>query len=399
MMTENIGSFISKKFSQYYENARPSIPDIKSREFGMGDYEKKIAFRHLFFANEQELHSRLRKDSPLYISTSAAYYEFPDARPMTKKNWLGADLIFDLDAPDDELAPFITDTSLEDVKEKVTNLIEEFLIPDFGFSHSDMQVNFSGSRGYHVRVYSKAVRQLKRPERREIVDYIELNGVSVDWDILDPKKASKNTNLDKLGMRLFWQEPVENNPNLKKLIGPTPNDGGHKGRFARKILDIIKDREKAVRLTPKFKADETRMRMIEGIKKGDWSRVQIPNAVQKFKDLFYSTKVEVSSHVDADANVTIDTAKILRLPDSIHGGSSLIAKTVDFSGLDRFDPLKHASPFSDSKTMEIQADSDIPSLRFGSEEHNPIKKDEKKELPEAFAMYLICKKRARPLNP
>jgi len=40
---------------------------------------------------------------------------------------------------------------------------------------------------------------------------------------------------------------------------------------------------------------------------------------------------------DTDRMVTIDTSRLIRLPDTIHGGSGLVAKHV--TDLDRFDPL------------------------------------------------------------
>ena len=67
------------------------------REFGFGGWEKKIEFRHMAFRSAEDLRMALVRDRPLYVSASSAYYEYPDARPMPRKHWLGADLVFDLD--------------------------------------------------------------------------------------------------------------------------------------------------------------------------------------------------------------------------------------------------------------------------------------------------------------
>ncbi|MFH1306080.1 MAG: DNA primase small subunit domain-containing protein, partial [Candidatus Micrarchaeota archaeon] len=298
-------------------------------------------------------------------------------RPMAKKNWLGADLIFDLDAEPDKIAPFITLSSLDVVREKTINLIEEFLLPDFGISKNELQINFSGSRGYHVRVYKKEIQKLGRGERREIVDYIEGNGL----DFND----------------FFAEEPIPGR-RFARILGPTPSMGGFKGKIARRVINMLKNPSTASSISPKLKNLKNAEKMIKGINNGKWSDVPITHAMQQFREIFEQTKFRLSSQVSADANVTIDTSKILRLPDSIHGGSGLIAKTVSPSSLPTFSPLSNALAFSPTKTAKIKAIRTIPAQEFANQTFDEIKKESIAEVPECYAVYLICKKTALPLK-
>ena len=90
--------FLKKKFKEYYSKNKILAPEeIEKREFGVGTLKDKIKIRHKSFKSEKELWNFLRREAPFYISYSAAYYEFPQNQPMEAKNWLGAELVFDLD--------------------------------------------------------------------------------------------------------------------------------------------------------------------------------------------------------------------------------------------------------------------------------------------------------------
>ncbi|MDE1797798.1 MAG: DNA primase catalytic subunit PriS [Candidatus Micrarchaeota archaeon] len=366
--------WLSVKFGQYYAAARPAIPHVERREFGFGGWEKKIEFRHISVRNESDLWARLRQDRPLYVSASAAYYEFPDARPMARKNWQGADLIFDLDADAHSCAPFTCPDCMDTIRGKTVKLIEDFLLPDFGLTRQELHVNFSGSRGYHVRVYKKEIEPLGREERREIVDYIE--GAGLDYN-------------------QFLREETVPGTHFKRLAGPTPEMGGYGGKFAREIIRLSRDPASSGRISSKLKKKEEADRFVAGIESGNWSALSIPKAEEKFKDIFGSLRIKVSDQLDA--NVTADTSKILRLPDSIHGGSGLIAKTIPASvSAAEYQPYRDALAFSMSKKESVKLLRDVPSIEFGGQTHEALAKDATVELPEAYAVFLVCKKAAVP---
>lgn len=376
MATSDPFQWLRNHFGRYYETARPSIPKLERREFGFGGWDKKIEFRHLHFKALQDLWTVLAKDKPLYVSCSSAYYDFPDGRPMAKKGWRGADLVFDLDAEAHSCAPFTCHECFEGIKRKTTTLIEDFLVPDFGFKPEEMQISFSGSRGYHVRIYRPEVEGMGREDRREVVDYIEGAGLDADG--------------------LLVEEPIPGHPNMHRLMGPTPTMGGYKGKFARRVAHMLKDAGTAALISPKLKKAEASARFLKGIEAGRWSDVPIPNAKTRFKEIFDQLKINLSDQVGTDANVTIDTAKILRLPDSIHGGSGMVAKTVPYAQVAGFEPMKDALAFPMGGQMRILATRDIPSLEIGGQTLEAIQKDAWANVPPAYAIYLVCKKAALP---
>ncbi len=385
-MAPNPHQWLCDKFGQYYATAHPWVPRGEKREFGFGGWEKKIEFRHLSFANEQELAHRLAREKPLYVSVSSAYYEFPAGRPMAQKNWQGADLVFDLDAEAHSCAPFTCVECFEKIKSNAVALIEDFLLPDFGLAREELQVSFSGSRGYHVRVYKKELEPLGREERREIVDYIEGNGLDFNGFFSDEEVSIDAGEHGKTSK-------------YAKLLGPTPQDGGHKGKFARDILRLVKDAKTAAQVGSKLKDPLEAARFIKGIEAGRWSDVRINNAKGRFHDLFERLKLHLSEKVETDANVTIDTSKILRLPDTVHGGSALVAKTIHGAkALDAFVPSRDAAFLSLSKTERVKTLRAVPSIFWAGTSTEPLEAEKEAELPESFAAYLVAKKAAVPLG-
>lgn len=357
--------FLRKKFSDYYGSSAVSVLGLEKREFGFGGWEKKIEFRHLSFRNENELRARLVSESPLYISHSVAYYEFPDARPMPKKNWLGSDLIFDLDAEAHSCGKFTCQKCLDGVKADTVKLIEEFLLPDFGFSKSELAVNFSGSRGYHVHVVSDAVYDLDREARREIADYVSGTGLSFE--------------------RLFWNEG-------KKFFGPSASSGGFGGKFARAFLAKLSDDEFASSIARKLKKPEEREKLKGAIAHGNWDNIGIANRERKLSGKFDEMKLTMAGRIDA--NVTADTSKLIRMPGSLHGGSGFAAKRLASpDAISSFEPMRHAPVFGDAP-LRVKATEAIPALNIRDFSFGPIPKGEARELPEACAIYLLCKKAA-----
>lgn len=185
MLDESSKKLAEDLFRRYYQKAELPISGINEREFGFGDFEKKIAFRHYSFKDAASLKKYLVDKAPAFASYSSSLYQYPDARPMEKKAWKGSSLIFDLDASDLHLKcqaehgrSWVCQNCLDSVKAEAVKLIEEFLVPDFGFSEKEIKVNFSGNRGYHIHVYSDEIFHLNSQERKGISDYI--SGLNID---------------------------------------------------------------------------------------------------------------------------------------------------------------------------------------------------------------------------
>jgi len=354
--------FLRRKFSSYYAKAPLTVLKPESREFGFGGWEKKIEFRHIRVRNEGELRTRLVNEAPLYISHSVAYYEFPDARPMVKKNWLSADLVFDLDAAEHSCGKFTCTHCMEKVKQEAQQLIEEFLLSDFGFSKSELSINFSGSRGYHVHVRSDAVASLDREARREIADYVTGTGLLFD--------------------RLFWKDG-------KKFFGPKPTQGGFGGKFARAFLKRLDDEEFALSISRKLKKQEERDKLRSSIQQGNYDNIGIANREEKLQDKFLQMKLTLAGRIDA--NVTADTSKLIRMADSLHGGSGFAAKTVQT--LDDFEPMRDAPIFNEGE-LKVKVTEAVPALAIRDFSFGPYSPGATATLPMACAVYLLCKKAA-----
>ncbi|MCX8198300.1 MAG: DNA primase catalytic subunit PriS [Candidatus Micrarchaeota archaeon] len=353
---------VRKLFSKYYSENKIAMPSAHMREFGFGGWDKKIEFRHIAVPGEAELMAKLALEAPLYVSYSVAYYQFPSARPMVRKGWRGADLVFDLDAPEHSCGKFTCQECLDKVKQDAIKLIEDFLLPDFGFSKSELSANFSGGRGYHVHVKSQAVEQLDRSARREIADYIA--GTGLDFD------------------RLFWEDG-------KKLFGPKPSDGGYGGKFAREYLRRLDDEEFAQQISRKLSKPEEKARLKSAIQQGNWDNIGIANRKRKLREKFEEMRLTLAGRIDA--NVTADITKLIRMPNSLHGGSGLCAKSIPSLKLDGFEPMRDAQAFRQG-SLKIKAAESIPEVPGIVPEKMPAGKIA--EVPQAQAAYLLCKKAA-----
>lgn len=354
--------YIRGLFSYYYEKNPIHVDEVGKREFGFGGWDKKIESRHMHFSTDTELMRALKNERPLYVSRSAAYYEFPDARPMERKGWLGCDLIFDLDAEHHACGKFTCPPCLQKVKDETIKLIEDFLMPDFGVSRNDINIVFSGSRGYHVHVFDRAYRKLWKDERREIADYA--GGTGISYEHFFGKRG-------------------------KLFSGPAPSEGGYGGKFAREVIKRLENEEFASYLSTKLKKKENRDMFIRGIEKGDWERVHIAKKDEKFAKLF--NEIVGGLSCDIDVNVTADISKLIRLPFSLHGGTGMIAAPV--KDIDKFDPMADAIVFSD-RPVSIRMNEDAPKIIMKGVDYGPYKKEGTAEVPEHLAVYLICKKAA-----
>lgn len=349
-------AFVKKIFASYYEQADFRIPSIEQREFGIGN-QKKIDARHLNFNTVGEFRSYLCTNTPLFVSHSTAYYGFPAASPMQKKGWKGADLVFDLDIhAEGKYGPY---AKLDEVKDDVIRLVEDFVLSDFGVGKEHVAIVFSGNRGYHVHVRDPAFITLGGDERRELVDYVM--GQGLDYLQFFPPLDKKTV----------------------KLKGPRPDEGGYRGRFARAVLKMLeKDPGSISRL---FTKEKERGFFISGIEEGNWGRTSL-----KYKDLLSRLK-PIAAHlpvgsVNTDAGVTQDLSKLIRVPNSIHGDTGLIAKIVEDIGT--FNPWKDAS--LKGERLKVRFVEDVPELGL-DESIGPFKKDEEKELPQHQALLFLCK--------
>lgn len=91
--------FLKNTFQTYYQSNKIELPDrFGRREFGFLFFSGKGMVRHLGFEKREQVWDFLADRAPQHAYYSSAYYKTPNAAKMAEKNWMGAELIFDLDS-------------------------------------------------------------------------------------------------------------------------------------------------------------------------------------------------------------------------------------------------------------------------------------------------------------
>ncbi|MCP4647931.1 MAG: DNA primase catalytic subunit PriS [bacterium] len=348
---------ILRNFTDYYKKAEIEVPAVEQREFGVGGFRKKIESRHMGFKTDGALKNYLVQEAPLYISHSIAYYKFPESTPMERKEWMGGDLIFDLDV---HAGMFLTAEEIEQVKEDAIKL-EQILVEDFGVDEKELLRVFSGGRGFHIHVKSPRFRYLGGDERRQLSDYV--SGVGLSFDKL-------------------FEKPDEN----KRIIGPKDSDWGYRGRFCKIVQKILEDDPS--RIHRRLRGEEEKKKLVSGTKDGNWSRSTLDNKTLRERlQKIIEDEMKLES-VDVDTGVTIDTKRLIRVPDTLHGSTGLMAKKLD--RIEGFEPYRDALAFGE-EPMKIRAKQDLPEQEFANSTMEKIGKEEEKEVPKSYGIYLILK--------
>jgi DNA primase small subunit len=360
-------TFVRREFHHYYERTRPALPDrFGRREFGFMFWTPGIVQRHLGFTKEEELHGFLASRVPAHAYYSSAYYEEPGAPTMEEKGWLGADLIFDLDA--DHLpnaAKMSYAEMLEAVRAKIVHLYDDFLHADFGFEEKAMRIVFSGGRGYHVHVFDERVWSLGSHERREIVDWITGKGLDVD-------SVFRESAFDK--------KDFQGHTRIKtRVVAPMQDEPGWRGKIMRGIQGLVaklealppgeaiqflvsfegvREADAADLYENLFKVRATKPRSIRGIDRlregqiealSDRSRDLLIRIVKELQPVRLDERAGVPlegivQRGETDEPVTSDIKRLIRMPGSLHGKTGLQVVPLSRDGLDSFRPLRDAVP-------------------------------------------------------
>ena len=98
--------------------------------------------------------------------------------------------------------------------------------------------------------------------------------------------------------------------------------------------------------------------------------------------------VRVKSADRVDEPVTADIKRLIRLPGSLHGKSSLLVRPLTVASLKEFEPLRDAVVFGDSPiTIHAVRDS---SIRLKGERYE-VHGGEIVTVPEHVALYLLAR--------
>jgi DNA primase small subunit len=401
--------FVREKFSEYYKYSSGTInPPLlfDQREFGFFLLKEKVMLRHKRFSKKTDLNSFLSEAVPSDVYHSCAYYENPDFE-MSKKGWLGADLVFDIDADHiptpcnkihdewscgkcgfagkgitPEVCPvcggvkFETKTwpcelCLQSAKEETEKLIA-MLKEDFGFSPKEIHVFFSGHRGYHVHVETDSVRTLDAAARKEVVDYVSGIGfMRVDEEIEEERPGRQDMrflDFQNFGWRRRLKMGME-----KFVMNATKED--LKAIWIRNY-NVLKKREEIIKKC----FEEGRWDSVKGVNVETWRRL-----ARHVRDL-ESAKI--------DTVVTTDLHRLIRMAGTLHGKTGLLKVEFPTSRIASFEPFKEAVAFK--KGTARVAVSSAPEFRLNEEVFGPYR-NQTVELPTAAAVLLVCKGRAEVL--
>lgn len=381
-------------FSEYYRtNAIPTLAEMPSREFGFMFFDRGFVHRHVGFKDAGELGRYLSTRAPSHAYYSAACYSDPNAHTMNEKGWLGADLIFDLDADHvtgSEKLPY--EKMLARVKEVMIHLYDDFVISDLGFDEDETEIVFSGGRGYHIHVYSERVRMMGSHERREIVDYItasELDmGLLLKTDIVGTDE--------------------ERRKKITRRRMPAVSDGGWYGKTAETLYTVLgemSDEEHAFSALVSAGVNEKQARRMAAKLAGGGKEIMMRTGLADvfdrsgrsddnaaFIEVLRKRIIETKAG-QTDEPVTSDTHRLIRVPGSLHGKTGLRVISLTRDRLDAFDPLVDALPKLGHDDVAVISEGEFDATPVGGESVHISKG--RNSLPVNLALFLILRRLVR----
>ena len=354
-MNEGTKNWLRQAYREYYFRGAERIEfpdDVASREFGYIPFGGGMV-RHLSFKNSGEALAEILKQSPSSVYCSNARYEFP-TRPIEEKGWLGAELIFDIDATDIPTACKRThdlwycenchasgklprpakcpkcggpsaefhgtcETCLDAAKEHTARVIG-FLSQDFGVDKEAIRVYFSGNRGYHLHVFDKRFDTLIPQARAEIAEYIRGSSLPLSQT-------------------------------LAATLGKRPPTSPQGAGWTRKITGYVSQHQKNHSGT---------------------LRKLVSEAVLAQRAL-------------VDSSVTTDIHRVFRLAGTLHGSTGMSKARV--GSLEKFDPQEDPVVLS-SKPVKVKV-AFYPHFRMKHKDFGPFNKPEEVELPTYAAVTIL----------
>jgi DNA primase small subunit len=391
--------FVRAVFREFYRRSASLInppPRPEMREYGYWPFDGEMV-RHIALGSADEVRAAVARASPLHAYRSAAYYRYP-AAPMNEKEWLGADLIFDIDA--DHLDPpcagrheyqlcsthglveeagngcpscgqplrtleWVCEGCISGARAEAARLVA-ILMDELGAEEGEIEVGFSGNRGYHVVVYSEAFRGLDQIARRAIVSYLLCEG-------LVPSLVGLPGGAGKRGR-----------PSVKGLPPPTFQLPGLKGRIERRIYALLQN--------PKLLPQKLLEKYGGIIEQLSSSWIEEPDWAAAPAGL-WAKLVEVAIRMESikiDPVVTADIHRLLRLSGTLNGKTGLLACRIPVGELEDTDPLEVSAALPKDRRVRVRV-LYCPAFRLGGMEFDEVPEPRSMELPLYAATYLILR--------
>jgi DNA primase small subunit len=356
-LNDGTKAWLRLAYKEYYFRGADQIevPDqVEQREFGYMPFGGGMV-RHLSFRSKGEATAEMLKQSPSSVYCSNARYESP-TRPIEEKGWLGAELIFDIDATDIPTpckrghdlwycekchasgklprpakctkcgGPSVEfhgtcEICLDAAKEHTARVVD-FLTKDFGVEGGAVRVYFSGNRGYHLHVYDSRFDSLDPAARGEIADYM-------------------------IGSSLPLSQTIA--ATLRRRPIGAPQGAG----WTRRITGYVDERRQGYEGT-----------------------------LQKLVSEAVSTQRAL-----VDSSVTTDVHRVFRLAGTLHGNTGMSKMRV--ASIDKFDPQENPVVLS-SRPVKVKVDF-YPKFRIKHRDFGPFNKPETVELPTFAAVSILTR--------
>ncbi|MDE1852480.1 MAG: hypothetical protein KGI38_01900 [Thaumarchaeota archaeon] len=356
-MNESTKNFLKSAYKEFYFNHgtdQIEFPDeVESREFGYIPFAGGMV-RHLSFKSKGEGLAEILRQSPSSVYCSNARYEFP-ARPIDEKGWLGAELIFDIDATDipttckrghdlwycekchasgklprPQKCPKCGGPSVEfhgtcetclDAAKDHTMRVVRFLAEDFGVDPGVIRVYFSGNRGYHLHIFDKRFDLLDQQARAEIAEYMRGSSLPLSQTIASTLRRR-------------------------------PPSGPQGAGWTRRITGYVDER-----------------------------RQSYGGTLQKLVSEAISTQRAM-----VDSSVTTDIHRVFRLAGTLHGNTGM--SKIRVAQMDRFDPQEDPVVLS-PKPVKLMVGF-YPRFRMKHKDFGPYKSEEV-ELPTYAAVSILTR--------
>ena len=394
-------------FGRYYARERIDPPSrLVRREFAAFPFATETMMRrHATLRSPEEFRSYLAREVPRHVYYSSAYYRRPAEPTMAAKEWLGADLIFDLDSDHLRGAEELDYAGqLRLVKARLIDLVDDFLFRDFGIDPASTAFVFSGGRGYHVHVQDDRFLSLTSPERRELVDYVL--GVGVDpIRVIEPRREDvRSGRVAAVIDDAEGAAPTRRSSPLVRSLAP-PESPGWTGRSTRALLRVLARWEGKGSATAQEEMIGFGMPPAEArrwarllVELHGASRIQGSLSLDALKGqqlpekllsaVVEGAKVEVQG--ETDAPVTTDIHRLIRLPRSLHGGTGFRVVPLARDEIDGFDPFREAvmgDPDGDRTPITYLDEVEYPFPGGGL--HGSAGKTD--ELPTPMALFLVLR--------
>ena len=384
------------RFSDYYKSLDSRDlwvpPRLRSREWMFIPWGSKPPDRHRGFIDKKGLSDYLKQRAPHSCFYSTAYYRSPNERKMVDKDWLGADLIFDLDG--DHL-PGVSDndfpTMISKIQEQAWTLWSEFLEPEFGFKEKYVQTTFSGHRGFHIHVRDPSLLHIDSNARRQLVNYIRGEGINVQTTLSGPNSGWQNRISGGISsvthkLKIIYEKGPDHKQYLDELQSALEKSAKIPGSTIKKVsTNKIKEIAEL--------ADEERLgRLMRDNKLRVFGEKNTPIFWEMVKG---DSSVVLGSAGETDEAVTVDVKRVIRWIGSLHGKCGLRVTEMPLERLNPessnpFNPLEEAIVFSSDKKFNILLNKDDVTAELAGVRVEGNAGD-KLEVTESLATFLVLK--------